>query len=59
MISEEAANTNCVAFDLTQQGFEPIIYSPWGKNTNHCTTNVVDIMMQKGASKIYEREATM
>ena len=40
MLSEEAANTNCIVFDLTQWVLEPTIYHIQGMLTNHYTTGV-------------------
>ena len=34
-------NTNFILFGLTQYGFKPMIYSTWGENANHYTTDVM------------------
>jgi hypothetical protein len=40
-ISREATNTNFIAFDLNQSGFEPSIYASQGQHANHYTTDAV------------------
>jgi len=41
MFSKGAANTNFIDLGMTRPWPEPTIYSTWGKQANHYTTDVV------------------
>jgi hypothetical protein len=41
LLSGEAANFNCVVFDLTQPGLELTIYQAQGEHASHYTTDAV------------------
>ena len=46
MISWEATNTNFIVFGVTHPVLESMIYSFWGKHTNHYITEAVPLLFK-------------
>jgi hypothetical protein len=50
-LSEEAGNTNFIAYDLTRSGLEPTIYHTGGKHAIYYTTYAISTKVEEKISK--------